>query len=128
MRTLHHDDRLAQRNKGISSTGQSNDAQPTTALPKCRTVNEQDRAARERQYRNAWQQNPEHPLSEACVSRGRYSVVTLCGHASHDRRENRVERLVHSSQAIGGTDHGTVNTDCCKRNTGCTPNKITKQD
>jgi trehalose utilization protein len=63
-------------------------------LPKCRTVNEQNRAARERQDRNAWQQNPEHPLSESRVSRRRYLVVTLYGHAGHDRRENRIERLV----------------------------------
>src|SRR5262249_57865958 len=32
------------------------------------------------------------------------------------------------AQAVGGTDHSTINTDRCKSDTGCTPNKITKQD
>src|SRR5262245_6897881 len=62
MRTLNHDHRFAQGNKRIRSTCQSNNAQPKAALPKCWTVNEQNRAARERQDYNAWQQNPEHPL------------------------------------------------------------------
>ena len=34
MRALHHDDRFAQGNKGIGSTGQSNDAQPAGRLAK----------------------------------------------------------------------------------------------
>src|SRR5207248_6106929 len=127
-RPLDHDDCFAQGNKGISSTGQSNDAQPLAALPKCRTVNEQNRAARERKDRNEWQQNPEHPLSEPRVSRRRYLVVARCGHAGYDRRENRVERLIYFSQAVGGTNHGTVNANSCKGDTGRTPNKVAEHE
>src|SRR2546429_9946723 len=96
-RPLDHDDCFAQGNKGISSTGQSNDAKPEAALPKCWTVNEQNRAARERQDRNEWQQNPEHPLSEPRVSRRRYLVVARCGHAGYDRCEDRVESPIDFS-------------------------------
>ena len=39
---------LSQRYKGIGSASQSNDAQPKAALPKCGTVNQQNRAACER--------------------------------------------------------------------------------
>ena len=45
---LHHDYRLAQRNESIGSTGESDDAQPNAALPKRRTIKEQNRAASER--------------------------------------------------------------------------------
>src|SRR5215472_7029697 len=105
MRALHHYYRLAQRNKRIGRTSKSNDAKPTATLPKCRTVNEQNRAAGERQDCNEWQQNPEHPLSESRVSCRGYLVVARCRHTGHYRGENRVEGLVHFSQTVRGTDY-----------------------
>jgi len=127
-RPLDHDDRLAQGNKGIDSTGQSNDAQPEAALPECWTVNEQNRAASERQDRNEWQQNPEHPLSEPRVSRRRYFVIAGRGHAGHDRRENRVESLIDLSQAVRGADDCTVDTDGCKGHTGRASNEVAEHE
>ena len=98
------------------------------ALPKCRTVNEQNRAARERQDRNEWQQNPEHPLSEPRVSRRRYFVVARCGHAGHDRCKNRVESLINFSEPVRGADDCTVNTNRCERHTGRASNKVAEHE
>ena len=128
MRPLHHDYRLAQGNKGIGSTGQSNDAQPLAALPKCRTVNEQNRAARERQDRNEWQQNPEHPLSEPRVSRSRNLVIARRSHSGHDRCKNRIESLINFSEPVRGADDCTVNTNRCERHTGRASNKVAEHE
>src|SRR5438067_6129994 len=127
-RPLNHDDCFAQGNKGICSTGQSNDAQPLATLPKCRTINEQNRAARERQDRNKWQQNPEHPLSKPRVSCRRYVVVARCCHPGYDRRENGIESLVDLSQAVRGANDCTVDADGCKRHTGCAPNELAERE
>ena len=97
-------------------------------MPKCWTVNEQNRAARERQDRNEWQQNPQHPLSEPRVSRRRYLVIARRGHAGHDRRENGIESLIDLSQAVGGADDRTVDTDGCKRHTGCASNEVAEHE
>src|SRR5882724_10942410 len=128
MRALHHDDRFAQGNKGISNTGQSNNAQPEAALPKCRTVNEQNRAARERQNSNRWQQNPEHPLGEPRVSRRCYLVVACGRHTGYDRRENGVESLIDLPQTVRGADDRTVDTDGCKAHTWRASNKVAEHE
>src|SRR5437867_7816931 len=128
MRTLHHDYSLAQGDKGISSTGQSNDAQPAAALPKYWTVNEQNRAAREREDRNEWQQNPEHPLSEPRVSHSRNFVIARRSHSGHNRCKNRVESLINFSEPVRGADDCTVNTNRCERHTGRASNKVAEHE
>ena len=55
-------------------------------------------------------------------------MVARCGHTGYDRGENRVERLVHFSQAVGGPDDSAVNTDRCQRHTGRASNEVAQQD
>src|SRR5215469_1931330 len=127
-RSLDHDNGLAQGNKGIGRTGQSNDAEPAAALPKCWTVNEQNRAARERQNCYKRQQNPEHPLSESSVSRCRNFVIACGSHAGYNRREDRVKGLINFSEAVGGADNCTVNTNCRKCHAGRPSDEVTECD
>jgi hypothetical protein len=128
MRALDHDDRFAQRNKGIRGTGQSNDAQPKAALPKCWTVNEQNRAARERQDRDEWQQNPQHPLSKSSVGSGSHVVIARSRHAGYDWRENGIESLVDLSQAVRRADDCTVDADGCKGHPWRASNEVTEHE
>src|SRR5260370_19000438 len=103
-RPLDHDYRSAQCAKRIDSTGESDDTKPDAALPKRWTVDEQNRAARERHHCYERQQDPQHPFSKASVSRGGAFVVAGRGHAGHDRRENGIESLLTFSQTVRVTD------------------------
>src|SRR6266404_7976642 len=125
---LHHDYGFAQCHKRIDSTGESDDAEPNTALPKCWTVDEQNRAARERHDCYQRQQDPEHPLGKSSVSSGSHVVVARRGHASHDRRENWIEGLIHFSEPVRGADNRTVNTDGYKRHTGRASNEVAEHE
>ena len=74
------------------------------------------------------QQNPQHPLGKPSVSSGSHVVIARRGHAGYDRREDRIERLIHFSQTVRGADDCTVNTDGCKRHTGRASNEVAQQD
>ena len=124
MRALHHDDRLAQGNKGVRSTGQSNDAKPSTTLLKCRTVDEQNCPACKRQHCYKRQQDPQHPLSQPSVSSGSDLVIASSRHAGYNRCENGIEGLIDLAQAVRGPDDRAVDTDGCERHTGRASNKV----
>src|SRR6266699_6206559 len=125
---LHHDYGFAQCHKRIDSTDKSDDAEPNSALPKCWTVDEQTRAAREGHHCHQRQQYPEHPLGKPSIC-GRSDFVIACrGHTGYYRCENGVESLVHFSQPVRCADHCTVNTDGCKRHTGCASNEVTEHE
>src|SRR5213082_456723 len=54
-------------------------------------------------------------------------VARRC-HSSHDRRENGVESLINFSQPVRSAYDCTVDTDGCKRYTGCASNEVAKHD
>ena len=54
-------------------------------------------------------------------------VARRC-HSSHDRRKDRVESLVHFSQAVRGADNSGVDTDSRQRHAGCATDKIPEHD
>src|SRR5438105_2395743 len=88
------DSESSQKNPRADGTGQRDDPQPRSALPKRWTVDEQNRAASERHYCYQRQQNPQHPFGKPSVSSGSHVMIARCGHTGYDRGENRVERLV----------------------------------
>ena len=55
-------------------------------------------------------------------------MVAGCGHAGYDGCENRVERLIHFSQAVRGVDDCAVNTNRRESHTGSPSDEVTECD